>query len=505
MVMSAGQVKGLARENFPSFLRQRENAQVLDAWARGEQRQANEHGLHGIKGEPYAPRQVTEEYQQLSRLSPNPLGGLVVTSLAQTVYVDGVRRTGGDPSKNMDVWNTWQQNGWDAKQIPLHRAAITHGLSFATTRPDKDPLTGDKMAKMSAFSAKRMAAFYDDPNDEWPSFAIQADPINRFEGFQSEWTVTVIDDEAAYYLSCENNGYDLDDWTFISYEEHGMKVPPIVRYANSIDLDGRATGEIEAVLPMLARIDQNTFDRLIVQRFGAWKVRYIAGMAKPADTTDKVAEALRLKIEDLLISSNPETKFGTLDATDMKGFLDADDHDLRMLAAITQTPPHHMLGLSSNLQAEALAAATEGLMRKSGDFRMVNGQSHEQLFRLTAYANGNAEEARATDMQVRWRDTESRSLVQTANGLALIATSLKVPVQMLWERIPGWTDGDTERATKMVEDGTFEKLVAELESDIAVDSAKAMQDAVPPEQTSAVGAKNAAKPKSTGGSDKGGK
>ena len=148
-----------------------------------------------------------------------------------------------------------------------------------------------------------MAAFYDDPNDEWPSLAMQADPINRFEGFQNEWTVTVIDDEAAYYLSCENNGYSLEDWTFISFEEHGMKVPPIVRYSNSIDLDGRATGEIEAVLPMLARIDQNTFDRLIVQRFGAWKVRYIAGMAKPADTTDKVAEALRLKVEDLLISA----------------------------------------------------------------------------------------------------------------------------------------------------------------------------------------------------------
>lgn len=495
MVMSAGQAKGLARENFPSFLRQRANAMILDAWARGEQRRAAEHGLHEINGQVFAPNQnlVTDEYKQISRISPTPLGGLVVTSLAQTVYVDGVRRTGGDPNKNMDVWNTWQQNGWDAKQIPLHRAAITHGLSFATTRPDIDPLTGDKMAKMSAFSAKRMAAFYDDPNDEWPSFAIQADPINRFEGFANEWTVTVIDDEAAYYLSCENNGYDITDWTFISFEEHGMKVPPIVRYANNIDLDGRATGEIEAILPMLSRVDQNTFDRLIVQRFGAWKVRYIAGMAKPSDTTDKVATALRLKIEDLLISANPDTKFGTLDATDIKGFLDADDHDLRMLAAITQTPPHHMLGLSSNLQAEALAAATEGLMRKSGDFRMINGQSHEQLFRLTAYANGNAEEARATDMQVRWRDTESRSLVQTANGLALLATSLKVPVQMLWERIPGWTDGDSQRAEKLVESGAFEKMVGELEAQIAADSAKAMAEAVPPE------------PKATGGSDKGGK
>lgn len=480
MVMSAGLARGLAHENFPSFIRQRNNALILDAWARGEQRLADEHVLHEIDGNVFSPRQTTDEYKQLAKITPTPLGGLIVKSLGQTLYVDGVRRAG--QTDNMEVWNSWQANGWDAKQIPLHRAAITHGLSFSTVRPDRDPLTNDRMAKMEAFSAKRMSAFYDDPNDEWPSFAIKADPVYTRIGFEDEWTVTVIDDEAYYYLSCKNNGYDISDWTFISYDEHFMKVPPVVRYANQLDLDGRASGEIEPVLPMLARIDQNTFDRLIVQRFGAWKVRYIAGLAKPDETTDKVAAAMRLKIEDLLISDNPETKFGTLDATDIKGFLDADDHDLRMLAAISQTPPHHMLGLSSNLQAEALAAATEGLMRKSGDFRMLNGESHEQNFRLVAIANGNVDEARATDMQVRWRDTESRSLVQTANGLALVATALKVPVQMLWEKLPGWTDGDTARAEKLVEDGTFEKLLAQL----AIDTA-------PPEQQQGGG--------STGGSD----
>lgn len=491
MVMSAGQVKGLARENFPSFLRQRANVIILDHWERGEQRQADEHDIHAVTGTVYAPQErlLTPEYKQISRLSPNPLGGLVVSSLAQTAYVDGVRRSG--TVENMEVWGAWQANGWDGKQIALHRATISHGLAFATARPDIDPLTGKRMAKMSAFSAKRMAAFYDDPNDEWPSFAIKADPINRFDGFFGEWTVEFIDDEAVYFLSCKSNGIDLDDWEFISYEEHGMKVPPVVRYANRLDLDGRATGEIEAILPMLARIDQNTFDRLIVQRFGAWKVRYISGMAKPDSTTDKVAAAMRLKIEDLLISEHPETKFGTLDATDMKQFLEADDHDLRMLAAITQTPPHHMLGLSSNLQAEALAAATEGLMRKSGDFKMINGQSHEQLFRLVAYANGNAQEAAATDMQVRWRDMDSGSLIQTSNALAIMATSLKIPLEMLWEKLPGWTDGDTERAKSLVESGAFEKLIGQLEAEIAADSAKTMADAVPPE------------PKPTGGSDKG--
>ena len=494
MVMKAAAVRGLAHENFQSFLRQRDNVIILDAWQRGEQRQADRHGIHDLTGQVFSPRdqETTDEYKNLSKLSPTPIGGLIVTSLSQTLYVDGIRRAGS--LDNMEAWDTWQANGWDAKQIPLHQAAIGHGLSFAKVLPGNNPLTGDRMAKMEAFSAKRMAAYFTDPNDEWPVFTIQADPITRpptdDRAGMNEWTVVVTDEEADYFLSCENNGWELKDWTFISFEEHGMRVPPIVRYANRIDLDGRATGEIEANLPMLARIDQDTFDRLIVSRFGAWKVRYIAGMAKPSDTTDKVATAMQLKIEDLLVSTNPETKFGTLDATDIKGFLETTDHDLRMLAAVTQTPPHHLLGLSSNLQAEALTAATEGLMRKSGDFRMLNGRQHEQLFRLIAMVNRNAEEVRATDTQIRWRDTESRSLVQTANALALVATGLKVPVEMLWERIPGWTDTDTERAKKLVEDGTFDKLVAELEAESEAIKIKAAAEAAPAPSGNPTGGSN---------------
>jgi hypothetical protein len=480
-VMKAGVVKGLAHELFPSFLRQRKRAKILDQWARGEQQHAELHEVHGIDGMPFTPEETTAEFKNLTKLSPTPLGGLIVRSLSQTLYVEGVRRP--DSKDNMEVWNTWQANGWDAKQIALHQAAIRNGLSFSRATPGKDPLTGDRRAKMDAFSALRMAAFYDEPNDEWASVAIQADPVFQREGFFNEWTVTVTDDEADYFLSCENNGYDLDDWTFISYAEHGMPVVPVVQYSNSLDLDGNASGELDAILPMLARVDQDTFDRLIVQRYGAWKVRYIAGMAKPDTDAEARAAALRLSVQDLLVSEDADTKFGTLDASDMKQFLEATDHDLRMIAAITQTPPHHLLGLSSNLQSEALAAATEGLMRKSGDFRMLNGESHEKNFRLVALANGNREEARATDMQVRWRDTESRSLVSTANALALIATGLKVPVEMLWERIPGWSDQDSERAKLLVEDGSFDKLVAEMEAEAAAVMVKKTAEAAPAEST----------------------
>jgi hypothetical protein len=240
-----------------------------------------------------------------------------------------------------------------------------------------------------------------------------------------------------------------------------------VRYAPNLDIEGRANSDLQGLLPLLARIDQDTFDRLIVQRFGAWKIRWIAGMVKPADGTTAEAQKIKLRMESLLISETNETKFGTLDATDLAGFIAARDADLRDLSALSQTPPHHMLGLSSNLQAESLAAAEAGLQRKSREHRISFGESHEQLFRLDAHLRGDEKEARAYEMQARWRDTESRSLEQAAMALGMLATNLKVPVEMLWERVPGWTDTDVERAKKLVASGSsIDKLLAEIEAEL---------------------------------------
>lgn len=139
--------------------------------------------------------------------------------------------------------------------------------------------------------------------------------------------------------------------------------------------------------------------------------------------------------------------------------------------------------MSANLQAEALAAAEAGLLRKAGDFRTICGESHEKMLRLTALSDGNKEEASAVDLEVKWRDTESRSLVQTVNALSLAATGLKIPVEMLWQRLPGWTDQMTEQAKDLIESGDMiDMVLAELQAQQNADAAKQMSEAVPPEQ-----------------------
>lgn len=468
--MKKSAILDLAHLHWPSFLDSRAKALKLNSWLRGEQYDADPFDTDSrYHGQVFYPRQDnagrSAEYDNLASLTPSNYAGLVVTTLAQTALIEGIRMP--KSQENLESWKTMQRNRWLMKQSAIHRCAIGLSTAYGVAMPGEDPLTGARMARMTGKSPIRMAAFYDADDDEWARLAIEAEPY-ELQGsngavVETGWRVALYDEAAKHYLIVKGDGHDRQHWEYVSHETHPLGVTPVARCVNRLDLDGNATGEIEPVLPMLRRIDQDTFDRLIVQRFGAWKVRYIAGMAKPTSQEAANLQAIKLRVEDLLISGDPNTKFGTLDASDLKGFIDAHDADLRMLSAVTQMPPHHLLGLSSNLQAEALAAAESALQRKSTDFKLNASEFHEQMARMGAVIQGNLEEANAVDLQVRWADTESRSLTQAADALGKLAVQLNVPVEMLWEKIPGWTDSDVERARDLVESGdAIDQIIAAL-------------------------------------------
>lgn len=460
----------LCAEGMVAFRRQREETLRVDAWTRGTQLERDDPMEQtGVKeGWPYMPRDgesSTAEFKDLASRAPAPWGKLIISSLAQTIYMEGARLKGAKEGDELDCMNVLEENNWARHQIPLTRATIGHGVAYVKALPGDSPLSGEASAVVRPISALRMAAFYDDLDDEWPSYAIEVEDYSVPISGKEMTRVRYYDERAVHELWFEGEGTDDDDWTYAGIDlVHDLMICPIVRFANLMDLEGRAMGEIAPILPLLRRIDQDTFDRLVVQRFGAWKVRYIAGMTQPEGGTDaaKRAQALALRMQDILIAADPNTKFGTLDETELSGFISATDADLRVLAAVTQTPPHHLLGLSSNLQAEALAAAESGLQRKSLDFQIYNGASYQQLLRLIAKIRKKTDEMKKP-IEVRFRDTESRSLTQAAQALGTLATQLKMPVELLWGRVPGWSDEDSARAVKIIEEGGIDALLAAAE------------------------------------------
>lgn len=468
-------VQGAMREKlihyFPDFLRSRKEALIVKSWTEGRQYEFSEDNLDEddrAYGRPFSPeRAPSQEYENLRGLSPNNFGGLIVTTLAQTAYMEGITRPG---VKGMiPAYKSMERNRWSLKQIPIHRSAIGAGSAYGIVLKGKDPIAGGVVPKMTGKSMERMSAFYDLEDDEWPEFAIEA--TKRYENSDAVgrqwvgWDVKFWDvdgiHEWIYRSEISGTPDNEPDWKYIGSEDHDMPITPVARCVNRSDLEGNTYGEIEPVLPLLRRIDQDTFDRLINQRFGAWQVRYISGMAQPK-AADAAAQKIRLSIETLLVSTSKDTKFGTLPGGDIGQQISVTDADLRLLSAIAQIPPHHLLGLSSNLQAEALAAAEAGLHRKGHDFRTNAEEFHEQMARMCAMVEGDMKTAAAWDMQVRWRDTESRSFAQTIQALGMAAQQLHIPLEMLWERMPNWTDNDTERAQELVESGIMQQLMEEI-------------------------------------------
>lgn len=427
----------------PAFLAERGRLDRIDRWARWHHDQ------------PHAPRQATAEYQRIAERAQTPWLALVVTSVAQALYVEGYRRA-REP-EDAAPWGTWQQNGLDRRQIAVHRAALRYGEANVTVLPGED-LTGPVPVIRGVSPRQMMTMWADQADDDWPICALKAKPAKVDDNLG--WSLQLIDDTDVHYMQADGGGSKV---TYLDHKRHGAGVCPVVRFASELDLEGRTDGEVEPFISVAARIDQTTFDRLVVQRFSSWVVRTIAGMAKPDSPEEEAAKRLLLRVEDLLVAEDPDTKFGSLPATPLGGFIDARDADIRDLAAVTQTPPHHLLGQIANLSAEALAAAEASLSRKIEERKHSFGESWEQVLRLAAHVDGDVEAAADFEAQVRWRDMESRSLAQSADALGKLAQMLQVPVEMLWEKIPGWTQQDVERAKDLAgQGGGFDQMLAEL-------------------------------------------
>lgn len=385
----------------------------------------------------YVPRGARNEYRWLLERAKVKILPLIVTVVAQNMYVDGYRPAGKD--ENAAPWSVWQANRLDARQHGVHRAALTYGAAYTVVMP------GSPTPVIRPFSPRRLTALYADPvNDEWPMFAIEDRVENTADGQQR--VVRVYDDQARYSLVSKVDGSDLrpsaDRWV----EEHGLGVCPVVRFVNTDDLDGDGVlGEVEPLIDAQDQLNMTTFNLMMAQQYAAFRQRWVTGMVPPEDESGNPVEPFRSRVDGLFVAEDTDTKFGEFGATDLKGYLDSTEATIRHIATLSQVPPYHLLGHMTNLSAEALAAARDGLDRKCGERESSFGEAWEQTLRLAGLASGDQESWADTSAQVVWRDTSARSLAQTVDALGKLVTMLGVPPQELWERVPGVTQTDVER------------------------------------------------------------
>jgi hypothetical protein len=364
---------------------------------------------------------VPSDVKRLAEMARVNMLKFVVDATVQVMYVDGFRapkQTAEDPA-----WDTWQLNRMDARQIGVHRSALSYGASYVVVLP------GDPVPVLRGASPRKLTAVYGD-DDDWPEIALERrrsakkdTVLYRLYDAQSTWWVEVAGSDGKPVVTKE--------------EAHDVGHVPIVRFLSSVDDDGIITGDVAPLIPLQDQINVTTFGLLVAQHYAAFRQRYIMGWAAETEQTALTASAKKLwTFED------PDVKVGEFGQTDLSGYINSREASLRHLATISQTPAHELLGQLVNLSAEALTAAEASHRRKVLERQTTFGEGWEQVLELAATIQGAPSDAMAS---VRWRDTEARSMSQMADALGKLALTLGVPPQELWEKIPGVSQQEVER------------------------------------------------------------
>lgn len=413
-------VKLAEKTLIPLWRQEREKQSVYRDWARGKH----------VK--PFKPAEANPELDALLDKSTTPLIMLIVRILAQTMEVQSY--TPGVEGLKDPLWAIWQGNRMATRQKRLYKAALWGGQAFALALP------GVPVPQVKLFSGRNMVAVYDDPEaDEWPQFAAYSEVVSR-----NAFHFCIVDDEKIHRLGMDAEGGGV---AYIEEKVHGAGILPVVRYAGEIDDEGVVMGEVEPLIPIQSNIDQTNFDRLMTQSFEAWAIRYITGMAKPQTPEETAAQKMVLERNRLLLVENPESKVGRLDGSPLNGYIEARRDSKQDLAATAQVSQKTVLGAQSNNAdgAEAQAAEEASTQRKIRDYTVAFGEAHQQLFRLTGSLAGI--EGAWTDYsgQVDWVNSEIRSMSQVADALGKYASQLGIPVEGLWEMIPGVTPDRIKR------------------------------------------------------------
>ena len=387
----------------PGWQEQRRRLDLIDKWHRWEPDALRDK----------IPNYATSEHRNLAKISETPFLSLVVTTVAQQLVAEAFRSARSVDTERIS--EPWLRNRMHSRQRAVYRAALSYGYAYVTAMP------GDTGAVLRGRSPRDLYAVYGDVvEDEYPMYYLLAKGSHKY----------VVDEEAVYILGDDNGRVE-----YIEERRHNAGVAPAVRYSNQIDLEGRTPGEVEPYVQVAERINKTTYDRMLVQHFNSWKVRTATGLDMPNDPEERERVKLLLRQGDILTGEEGVT-FGTLDETSPDGLIKATDEDVKILAVVTQTPVHALTGDLVNLSADAIAESRAMADLKVNERKVGFGDSNEQVLRLSAHIEGRREDAADFSIRTDWADLQSRSMNQAADALGKMATMLKIPVELLWDRIP---------------------------------------------------------------------
>lgn len=211
---------------------------------------------------------------------------------------------------------------------------------------------------------------------------------------------------------------------------------PIVTLRNR-----RGRAEHEGILELLDLYFATLYNMATAAHHLAYRQRYATGVVSASEDRDEeTGEVARARAQSgpdqILTSDDPESKFGTLEASDLAPFIRQLDAIRGDIGTVTHTP-HRLLfppptsvpptGESVRFQDYPLTAKIRRIENEVGD-------GWEDVLRLAFRVSGDAARGTRMDMETVWADPELQAESVHVDALSKMA-AMGVPMEELWRRL----------------------------------------------------------------------
>jgi len=410
----------------------RPGLQTLDAYYEGNQQ---------IR---FAMERWRKAFQKQFRQFSENVCPLVVDSVEERIDIVGFQVAGKFDEK---TWAMWQRNRMDAESQIAHMESLLLATSYALvwntdSSADRAQITVESAHETIVEHAPgsrwdRAAAlkvWTDDITGKMLATVYLPDFIWKFQSVRSVDEYTRPDQVSGWE---ERTGEE-------DPLENRLGVVPVIPLYNRPRLRKPPRSEIADVLSSQDAINKLTMDLLVASEFAAFRQRYLIGVSEPKDpeTGQVVPDYWKQALEAFLIIPNKDAQVGSIDATDLKNYVDAIEHEIQQVATRTKTPPHYFFLRGQFPSGESIVAAEAGLVSKALRRQRHWADAWEEVISLARQIEGMTKLGAPIDTM--WRDPESRTEAQHIDAVGKKRQMLDVPREQTWEDA-GYTPQQIER------------------------------------------------------------
>lgn len=379
---------------------------------------------------PFAPELAQEEHRALQLRSQWPACRMVLRGIMQDLDVTGVQ---GSPGLD---------TAWSAHLAPAFqavvRAALTSGIGYSVLVPSG---TGWKVI------VRRMSETY----AVWEDVETDTAPVVtavRHGGEIIAW------ERGSCYRIGTGPELTISEPTTSAVLFAGLAPVAALKAGDLIvDVTGtmRWSGVIEPLIGANDRLNQAAFDLLLVSSYGAVTLRYIAGVDLPEDDDSAREVKLKMAVDRILASSNPDTKFGSLIGTPMEPYIRHVASALGDLAVQANVPPNRLLADIQNIGADTVSNIREGYESMLANLRMAFERVLEPHLRAIAVATSGLTSDPGTSGYLVWRSTELTGVASVFDAVTK-AHSVGMNAAAVVQRYLPWRGEDIAALTEGYQD-----------------------------------------------------